>query len=325
VSDLPSEITKEQFLKLYAGVVADYPRLRKSAHELRRYFQTMRLLASACPGNATVLDVGAWPGTLSVCLKRAGWNVCAIDKASDRSSGGGHDFLAGKETPAATAADAFSSICSREGIRIENLDLERASLPLPAESVDAVILAEVIEHLWSNPLFALAEVNRVLKLDTGRLVLSTPNLTSLRNRLNFLRGQVDRVIEHPLVSFWKAERLGHLGHLRLYSPAELETLLSLMGFRCEVRFERLDFGEMEPGQNGGGESAPPGRLPLRRLLKSPVAYWDAGWATALQLLEKVHPPFRQQVYVIGTKVADADFSRNRAASLRQLIAENRCP
>lgn len=64
---------------------------------------------------------------------------------------------------------------------------------------------------------------------------------------------------------------------------------------------------------------------MKRLLKSPVAYWDAGWATAFQLLEKVHPPFRQQVYVIGSKVADADFQRNHAASLKRLIAENRCP
>jgi len=335
LSSPASEISKAEFLRLYSGVVADYPHLQKAPHEVRRFFKTMQLLASECPRNISVVDTGAWPGTLSVCLKRGGWNVAAIDKDSSRAPRAGTDFVAGIEDPSAAAAGVFSSICEREGIRIENVDLERTPLPFPTESVDVVILAEVIEHLWSNPLFALREVNRILKRETGRLLLSTPNLTALRNRFNFLRGQVDRIIEHPFVSFLKVERMGHLGHLRLYAPEELRVMLSLMGFQCRFVFERIHFADSEflveardrgnRGDDNGNFNVQKHNSLTKRLLKDPVAYWNAGWATALEFLEKVHPPFRQQVYVVGVKITDADFQQNHEESLRRLIADNRCP
>lgn len=50
-------------------------------------------------------------------------------------------------------------------------------IPLQSNSVDAVVLREVIEHI-KEPERAVLEIKRVLK-SSGRIILTTPNYTSL--------------------------------------------------------------------------------------------------------------------------------------------------
>ena len=52
-------------------------------------------------------------------------------------------------------------------------------VPLPAESFDAIVSAEVIEHL-ENPRAVFRELNRLLR-PGGYLLLTTPNQESLRS------------------------------------------------------------------------------------------------------------------------------------------------
>lgn len=68
-----------------------------------------------------------------------------------------------------------------------NIDME--SVPIPVESgfYDLVICFEVIEHLERDPMFMVAEMNRVLR-PGGLLYLSTPNSTSARNVEKILKG-----------------------------------------------------------------------------------------------------------------------------------------
>jgi hypothetical protein len=232
------------------------------------------------------------------------------------------------------AAGSFADLCQREGITCFRADIEREPLPLESNSVDAVLFTEVIEHLWLDPLFALSEVNRVLKTGTGILLLSTPNLTNLRNRLNFLRGNIAAVIEHPFVAFLKAKRVGHLGHCRLYAPSELATMLSLLGFEPTVLFTRyLDAAGETPSEPmasaatpgptpGDGRPRQPRKSVLRKLLRSPRNYWAAGCATALAVLESWIPRFRPQVFLVARKVTNADFDRNYPRETHQLIMTN---
>jgi len=61
------------------------------------------------------------------------------------------------------------------------------NLPFPEASFDIVICTEVIEHV-SEARQLVKEINRVLK-ESGKLVLSTPNLVSLGNRLGMMLGK----------------------------------------------------------------------------------------------------------------------------------------
>jgi SAM-dependent methyltransferase len=71
--------------------------------------------------------------------------------------------------------------------------------PLPFENnyFDFVFAGEIIEHIFDSRFF-LEEIHRVLKTN-GYLVLSTPNLARLDDRLKFLFGKAPRQIApfHP--------------------------------------------------------------------------------------------------------------------------------
>ena len=73
------------------------------------------------------------------------------------------------------------------------------SEPLPFENnyFDFVFAGEIIEHLFDSRFF-LKEIHRVLKIN-GYLILSTPNLARIDDRLKFLLGKTPRQIAplHP--------------------------------------------------------------------------------------------------------------------------------
>lgn len=79
--------------------------------------------------------------------------------------------------------------------------------PFPAQTFDAVIMAEVLEHLW-NDLGALHQAHRVLK-DNGRLVVTVP-------------------FYHDVPEF----------HVRLHSPRTIRRLLEANGFSITDYIER---------------------------------------------------------------------------------------
>ena len=85
-----------------------------------------------------------------------------------------------------------------------------AALPLPDDSVDAVVNFQVIEHLWDQSQF-VAECARVLR-PGGRLLMSTPN------RITFTPDS-----DTPVNPF----------HTRELNAAELTELLTAGGFTVE--------------------------------------------------------------------------------------------
>ena len=62
------------------------------------------------------------------------------------------------------------------------------SLPIESNSADIVIAGEIIEHII-NPFRFLLEVKRILK-SSGRLLLTVPNIASLKNRVLLLFGMM---------------------------------------------------------------------------------------------------------------------------------------
>lgn len=106
------------------------------------------------------------------------------------------------------------------GIKAEVCNVEQG-LPAQAESFDAVIACEVIEHLYDTDAF-VKEIKRVVR-SGGHVFLSTPNLASLKNRLRLLFGAYPQYSEYNIGK-------NSAGHIRNYTPNVLKSQLRSAGF-----------------------------------------------------------------------------------------------
>lgn len=173
-----------------------------------------RYLSDAClllaqRGAGPVLEVGSAPCHMTAVLTAAGVPVVGVDVAPERAW----------------------ALVERYALDVRRCDVEREPLPFPDASFTTVLFAETLEHLRVDPLFTLAEINRTLE-PGGRLLLTTPNLYSAQNIARFLAG---RGITDALEEFSKLRRLGHMGHVREYTRAEVRRLLEAHGFRIIAR------------------------------------------------------------------------------------------
>lgn len=117
---------------------------------------------------------------------------------------------------------------TEERIRLVAADLVGSGLPFRSQTFDVAVFAEVVEHLPPNAVpAALAEIGRIL-VPSGVLVLTTPNLAAWTNREFLLRGHSPQQSPSRIID-------GTYGHLRLYTMAELVTLLEESGFKVVQR------------------------------------------------------------------------------------------
>jgi SAM-dependent methyltransferase len=72
-------------------------------------------------------------------------------------------------------------------VPVYRVDIETTPLPVEDETFDYIICGEVIEHLERDPMFMMAELNRVMKPE-GTLILTTPNIASSRGISAILNG-----------------------------------------------------------------------------------------------------------------------------------------
>ena len=107
------------------------------------------------------------------------------------------------------------------------VDLETQKLPAKDNTFDIVLCCEVLEHLDVDPMFMLAELNRDLK-PGGRLILTTPNITSSRGLWKMLRG-----IE-PYFFMQYHKDGSPYRHNYEYSHGGLSTLLAAAGFEGDI-------------------------------------------------------------------------------------------
>jgi len=161
--------------------------------------QAMALFRQYVPAGSSVLDIGAGAGAFSRRLKNATYAVTALDVDPDK-------WLS-------------------KDIRFVRLDIDAGIAASIGERMDAACCLEVIEHV-ENPWNLLREAAAVLK-PHGRLILSTPNVTSFLSRLIFLRtGQFHQFRDADL----------SYGHISPITPFELTTIASRLGWRIlEIR------------------------------------------------------------------------------------------
>ena len=114
------------------------------------------------------------------------------------------------------------------GLQVMRGSAEYPGLPLGSESLDLMIISELIEHLVDTDM-ALMEARRVLR-PGGTLLLSTPNLAAWYNRGLLMLGVQPLFTEVSLQGIYG--RPGHevVGHLRVFTRRALAALLAAHGF-----------------------------------------------------------------------------------------------
>ncbi|MFB3777415.1 MAG: glycosyltransferase [Bryobacteraceae bacterium] len=125
------------------------------------------------------------------------------------------------------AADGKTFECD-----LDLFDAEKDIFPYPDEHFSTVLCCELIEHLASDPMHMMSEINRILK-PGGHLVLTTPNLASLRALSALLLGY------HPgLFSVYlrptEEGKPADARHHREYTPLEIHLLLEDAGFEVSL-------------------------------------------------------------------------------------------
>lgn len=156
--------------------------------------EVWEIVSKLVPSNALLLDVGCYNGSFGQYLH--GVKYVGVD---------------------------INSQAIKEAKRKE-IDVVLAScdfLPFKNESFDACSLIEVIEHLYF-PGNAVREVHRILKR-SGKLILTTPNLADLINRVNMLLGS--NIIPG----------LEQSQHIRFFTWKSLNVFLRRHGFKLEER------------------------------------------------------------------------------------------
>jgi SAM-dependent methyltransferase len=105
------------------------------------------------------------------------------------------------------------------------LDFESDPLPIGDETTAVVLLLEVLEHFYQDPMFALREIHRILQ-PGGHLVLSTPNLASFRS--------IVAVLAHGSPMLYGKFTPGNPPHVHEFVPREVRILLEAAGFEARV-------------------------------------------------------------------------------------------
>lgn len=149
---------------------------------------------------ARLLEIGCADGMLAEHFVDRGWNVSAIEISEE---------------------SAKNALGKGLDLKIGNVE---EGIPFDKDTFNLVIAMEVIEHIFDTDFF-LKEAYRVLKSD-GVLILTTPNLLSLANRLLVLFGRYPRYVEYNAGE-------NSAGHIRCYTLAVLKNQLAANGFMVE--------------------------------------------------------------------------------------------
>lgn len=162
-----------------------------------------------------ILEIGSNPFHLTICLKKLGLEVIGIE----------------------INPEPFKSFIDKYGLVIKKVNIEIEKLPFTDNTFDFIVFNEVFEHLRINPIFALKEINRVLKPD-GILLLTTPNLYALHKIFMFNLG---KSFNDAYEEFNKLSVYGYIGHIREYSAQEVKKFLENTGFKIEKIIYRHDY------------------------------------------------------------------------------------
>jgi len=175
-----------------------------------RYAVDLDILKKYLPDGGDVCEHGAAPFILSSAIQKAGYNLTATDIAPQR----------------------FGDLSDMPFSIIEyNVDSPPEGLAV--ELMDAVLFNELFEHCRHNLVLTMSSVYKTLK-PGGFLMLCTPNLKSLSGIYNFLFNDTAYAVSADIHTEWnKLNQIGHMGHVREYTPKEVCDFLKKCGFEIK--------------------------------------------------------------------------------------------
>ena len=197
-------------LEKYLTVAAHPQRADETRNHVREHIVRFRLLFDSvgpADGKRALLDVGGTGNMLPLYVDHLAYSQVA---------------MANKWRSVSLDAEYLANFVAREKFRCDYFDAEAERFPYADGSFDTVVCSEVIEHLKHDPAHMVAEINRVLK-PGGRLILTTPNITSIFALYRLISGA------HPQVWSVYTGKDGDR-HNREYTPAEISKLLQWAGF-----------------------------------------------------------------------------------------------
>lgn len=138
--------------------------------------------------SARVLDVGCWTGDLGRVLKQRGAHVSGLELDTQAAARAAEDL---------------------DAVAVADLDRTRLTDHFAPASFDAVVFADILEHLH-DPARALGDAVDLLD-ESGRIVISVPNVTHGSLRLALLQGRWTTtdtgLLDHTHIRFFTRESL----------------------------------------------------------------------------------------------------------------------
>jgi SAM-dependent methyltransferase len=209
-----------EFMSLLASVSIDRAPTDELAVYLEMDFERFVLTFDAVGGwSGRLLEIGANPYFLTTLLfEYSSFEVVATN-SFDADAEGLFEQQMRYVRPSGEVID--------RSISYHSVNVERHALPFADGSFDVVVFCEVIEHLLTDPLFALKEIHRVLR-PGGGIIVSTPNVARADNVVRLAQGLN---VYDPYSGYGPYGR-----HNREYNRHELVSLLQFAGFDVLTHF-----------------------------------------------------------------------------------------
>jgi SAM-dependent methyltransferase len=215
MANMPANMPAPQIREyLWRWVEPGTDRARYLDDHETRLSRTLQLIP---PGTAEdrILEMGCYLQITPALSNLLGYGEV---RGSYLGSGGSHMRMA-------TARDGETLACT-----IDLFDCERDTFPYSNGFFATVLCCELLEHLRHDPMRMMGEIYRILR-DGGILVLTTPNIVSLRALNAIVQGNHPGFYNRypdPHADFAEGSK-----HEREYTPVEISRLLEAAGFIVE--------------------------------------------------------------------------------------------
>lgn len=171
---------------------------------LDKYDEIINIIQTECPHGAKILSIGSGPCDLEAILSLMGYSVTAVDDLQDPWHKLGNN------------TKRIKNFANEMGIIFFNKPF---SLIRSDANYDMVLLIDIIEHLHESPMNLLNVSISLLKED-GILLIKTPNIVALNNRILLLMG---KNIQNVDSFYWNIGSFR--SHVMEYSKFDINSIL----------------------------------------------------------------------------------------------------